>query len=240
MRITLATMHAGEAVSAYGRHTAAQKRDYCERHGYGFMEVTERIDTERPHSWSKLPIIRACFDSGAEFVFWSDADAVIAKPDQRLERFLHEMDGYDFIVSGDHNDINLSHFFVRNTPFANGILSDLPNHEVPGHPWWEQIAFINRIKIGIDLSSKTFLAGMAFSACWFQQPSLALHVGGINQGIRLRVLLAALDHLSKNRSLAGFVPMKNLDRFLLPDDAARTPLSHIQALRNAANRRRLK
>jgi hypothetical protein len=55
-------------------------RDYAEKWGYDFVEVTESWDKTRPYAWTKLLAIRDLLDK-YDFVFYVDSDALILRED---------------------------------------------------------------------------------------------------------------------------------------------------------------
>lgn len=100
------------AWSPLGALTAANKRGYCMKQGYGFIEYVGLRDEWHP-SWLKLPAIRMGLEA-ADVVFWTDADSLIVNPDVRLE------DLYDrnatLTITDDGFGLNAGNFFVNSLP----------------------------------------------------------------------------------------------------------------------------
>lgn len=139
-RVTVLTAYdAGYA--AVGDVSRANKTAYCARHGYRFVCRTDGFDPDRPSSWSKVPFIRAEL-AAAEWVFWTDADALVMNAAVPVTRFVQ--DCVDVVLSGDPNHgINAGHMLVRSTEWSARFLDRVyARTEFLHHPWWENAAVI--------------------------------------------------------------------------------------------------
>jgi galactosyl transferase GMA12/MNN10 family len=58
-----------------GRIAIANRRQYCERHGYRFVSDVP-IARDRPACWAKIPAILDAFDD-YHWVLWADSDALV-------------------------------------------------------------------------------------------------------------------------------------------------------------------
>ncbi len=116
------------------------KRLYCDSRGYSFMCERDGFDLSRPPSWSKILFCQRHLPD-CNWLFWSDADALVTNFDVRLESFLDEK--YDLIITRDANGLNAGHFFIRNTPWSFDFLREVwgGGWDVDGsydHNYWEQ------------------------------------------------------------------------------------------------------
>lgn len=84
-RIAILTFCVGADYKKAMEPGLASKRAYAAKHGYAFHEGGEEIwDREKPIPWSKYNFIRKYLDE-YDFLFWSDADAIILRQDLPLE-----------------------------------------------------------------------------------------------------------------------------------------------------------
>jgi hypothetical protein len=126
-----------------GEVSRANKEAYCRRHGYRFVCRTGGFDPARPPAWSKVRfVLDELGRADTDWVFWSDADAVVMDPSVPVTRFVQ--DSADLVLSGDPaHGINTGHLLVRNTPWAAGFLSRVWDRtEFLHHPFWENSAVV--------------------------------------------------------------------------------------------------
>lgn len=183
MSIAVVTLYDGE-YAAIGAVTSKNKRQYCLEHGYDFICHRDRIDKERQPAWSKIPAITAALKNH-QWVFWSDADAAIIKPEQRLETMLD--DSKDFIFGCDITGLSTGNFFIQNTPRAHEALAkvwDAPDwKDTPAQ--WEQSRFHKLIKSDWHAFSYSLIgdyinappaqaAGKFIVHCWGMHPEARL------------------------------------------------------------------
>jgi len=121
----------------FGDQTEANKRAYCERHGYRFACPRERR-SDRPPSWEKL-LILADATRESDWAWWIDADAIITNPEIRLES-LASLD-VDMVIAADENGLNCGVFGLRSCPWSRLLLADAWEcDQFIEHSWWEQAA----------------------------------------------------------------------------------------------------
>jgi hypothetical protein len=139
-RLTLLTAY-DVGYAAIGDLSRANKDAYCQRHGYRFVCRTDGFDPTRAASWSKVRFLLEELPR-ADWVFWSDADALVMNSTVPLTRFVQ--DSVDVVFSGDpYHGINCGHILVRNTPWSLGCLERVWNRtEFLDHPFWENAAVI--------------------------------------------------------------------------------------------------
>ena len=114
------------------------KRVYCERHGYQFHYHRGLYDhaLDRHPSWHRIPMILELFeDAGTDWVFWSDIDSLIMRPDIRLERLIAENADKSLIVPNQGAGLYLDNvveeclcfgqFFLRNCEWSRNFLRRL-------------------------------------------------------------------------------------------------------------------
>ena len=121
-RICIATLADGDGEWVkLSRLTFPNKRAYAEKHGYGFVAETQvfhekggdgKDKPDRPAPWTKIPLILRLM-SEYNWIFWTDADAVITNPEIKLESLIGE--DCDFIVGSDQNGMNTGHFLIKST-----------------------------------------------------------------------------------------------------------------------------
>lgn len=127
------------------------KDAYCTKWGYTRIKLEFNDPTMHP-SWQKVPELLKLLESDRfDWLFWSDADAVLMNPKLRLEPLVDDSlrygdfsvnPGFDFLVSADAIGINMGHFLIRNCAWSTELLRTLlrmyPFYK--DAPYWEQSA----------------------------------------------------------------------------------------------------
>lgn len=115
---------------------------------------TEGFDAARPPSWSKVTFIREEL-ARAEWVFWTDADALVMNASVTVERFVQ--DSVDVVFSGDpYHGINCGHLLVRSTDWSASFLERVhARTEFLHHPFWENAAVIALYKEDAEVRCRT-------------------------------------------------------------------------------------
>lgn len=119
------------------------KQKYCELHGYDFICYTESIDPSRPHAWQKIKAVQKELEN-YDWVFWSDADAIVMNDKIPLENYIDE--NYSLIICFDNfsHVVNSGQFLIKNATNSFEFLSEVYNRsEFINHPWWENAAIIS-------------------------------------------------------------------------------------------------
>ena len=89
---------ATDALSEMRELTFANKRAYCEKHGYQWIGANKAMDSSRPPAWSKIRMLQeACIHLPGWWAFWTDADSLIVRPDWKIESIAD--DNADLIIS---------------------------------------------------------------------------------------------------------------------------------------------
>lgn len=103
--------------------SSPNKRAYCTRHGYEFIGRTGGFDAGRHPVWGKVKFLRELLPR-FDWLFWSDADSLVLRPDVPLERFLPgEGEGGDMVIGLEDMGIGVFHvnagqFFIRNSRWS--------------------------------------------------------------------------------------------------------------------------
>lgn len=141
-RLCVATIATPEIMD-YAQYGIMSKSMYCARHGYAFCLETALLDKSRAPSWSKIPLVKRLLEQGNEWVFWSDADAIITDYSLRLDGFASTEADFYLTREDDLSDgypLNMGHFLIRNCPWSfellDAIWNDGPNRDPVG--LWEQ------------------------------------------------------------------------------------------------------
>jgi hypothetical protein len=123
--------------------TVPNKIEYCNRHGYSFLEVCDEKLPEGYHpAFSKFSLALRCLPF-CDWVFYNDVDTIIMNQNIKLESFIDN--NYDFIISYDINGINSSNWLIKNSAWAYNFLMKSFNrkefHDYKG--WADQVSLIN-------------------------------------------------------------------------------------------------
>jgi hypothetical protein len=118
------------------------KKEYCDKHGYDFIELQREAYPNRHAAYNKFICTQEILPY-YDWVFYNDIDSLIMNYSIKLESFLDE--NYNFIISYDINGINTGMWFAKNSAFANNFLIDV--FDKRGYEnykgWADQIAFVN-------------------------------------------------------------------------------------------------
>jgi hypothetical protein len=110
--------------------TFANKRAYCQKHGYKFVEARQSLDPSRPPAWSKIVALgQLCKSFPQQWALWIDADAGFARMDFAAEELIDE--SVDFIITRDWNGINTaSSSFACATGCGSSWTWFIPKHSL--------------------------------------------------------------------------------------------------------------
>ncbi len=137
------------------------KQAYCRRHGYQWIAETKTLDASRPPAWSKIAMLAdVCINQSADWAFWSDADAVIVRPEWKIETLADE--SADLVVSCDSNGLNTGNFLMRMGWTTLKFLLDAYScTQFLRHKWWEQMAIVHTLDLGwpfrVKVADKTLI-----------------------------------------------------------------------------------
>jgi hypothetical protein len=125
----------------------ASKRAYAQKHGYTFFTDGEDVwDKRRPIPWSKFKFILKYLDD-YDFLFWSDADAIIMNQELMLETQVIPLlpANKDILWTRDVcNQYNNGHMLIRG---RSAWVRDYLNRayaqtDLMYHIWWDNAAMI--------------------------------------------------------------------------------------------------
>lgn len=119
-----------------GQMALENRRLYCERHGYTFIDDVE-IAKDRPACWAKIPAILKAFEDH-EWVLWADSDTLIFDHSRRLEDFclpdvdlvvqshshFYEFIGVDPVASLERMPINTGVFLIKASDWTRWFLKE--------------------------------------------------------------------------------------------------------------------
>lgn len=123
------------------------KQEYAERHGYTFITGGEDVwDREKPIQWSKFHYLLKYLDD-FDYLFWSDADAIILQPQIRLEDLIIPKlpENKDLLWTFDVcNHYNNGHMLIRgkSTWVRDYFQRCLKQDDLLYHIWWDNAAMI--------------------------------------------------------------------------------------------------
>lgn len=205
--VTLSTPNLDE----YNKYAIPSKERYCAKHGYKFHYYKDIIDPDRHPVWSKLLAIREVIEAtDCDWVFWTDADAVIIDDTVRLEQFLVNTDNIDLIVSAEPYAPNTfsvfqaSHFFIRNCQLSLDFLAEAYTR-IDAEPLdlREQSAMQEVLREWYDLSVRTrWVPDYAFNThpIHTKHGAFIRHYGGDYNATHLDTLRAEMAILQNRRS----------------------------------------
>lgn len=119
-----------ESIGKYGH---LNKQKYCLKHDYDFFLYTDKLDNKRKTQWSKIIAIQNHLRS-YDWIFWSDADALIMNENIKLESLIDE--NYNIIITRDCNHINTGNFFIKNCAWSERFLKATYDPIYTTHPAW--------------------------------------------------------------------------------------------------------
>lgn len=157
--VSLAAGHRYRQIVAAG---IENKKAYCKKQGYDLVICENFLDRSRPPPWSKIPLLlQVMEDRSHEWIFWTDADAIVMNFDVRLEQFIDE--NYNFILTRDLFSLNTGHFFIRNCEWSREFLKKVYEHkEFIFNSPWEQAAVIVEIENHPEWMEKTKIIPQRF------------------------------------------------------------------------------
>eukprot|EP00164_Ancoracysta_twista_P013370 GFYU01021317.1.p1 GENE.GFYU01021317.1~~GFYU01021317.1.p1 ORF type:complete len:408 (+),score=136.10 GFYU01021317.1:165-1226(+) len=127
-----------------GEITEGNKRRYAEKHGYQFVAVEKAwIDTKRPTAFAKVKIIAdKCAASEFDYVFWSDADAIIVNHNIKLESIIKPE--ADITLTKDFLSLHTGVFIVKCSQWSIGFLNRVYGQvQFDQDRAWEQGAIVH-------------------------------------------------------------------------------------------------
>lgn len=121
--------------------------EFAGRHGYDLL-VEPALESSRPPSWHKVPILLACLEQYEE-ALWVDADMVIVDPSEDLDV---PEDAWQALVrhyTGDGEVPNCGLWLVRQ-PMHDWLRRVWAQTSRMNHGWWEQSALMDLMGYRVD------------------------------------------------------------------------------------------
>ena len=148
-----------EPVPPYYAQGITNRALYATRHGYAFR-LYNKIDIERPTSWSKVLALKSTMKSGHfDWLLWLDSDALITNFETSLDEFLPKGPDIDMVVSRDCMNFNMGVFLLRCSQSGLHLLEDIYSgshvtNDTIADSWWEQRSFIQLYETSESLPSR--------------------------------------------------------------------------------------
>ena len=177
MRLAVCSLWTHE-IADYAELTMKNKRAYCAKWDYPFIEQQGSLDPARHPAWSKLLLIQRALPF-YDWVFWTDADSLFTRDDIPLSHFIDE--AADLIWSEDENGPNTGHFFLRRCKAAFELLRVAHAREdLTNHLWVEQEALRQTVASGqVNIRVKAApLSDFNSQEPTFEEGQLIIHFPG--------------------------------------------------------------
>ena len=200
LKIGLVTAYDG-AEAELAAVSSPNKRAYCLRHGYDLIDRTGGFDLRRHPVWGKVKFLRELLPR-YDWLFWSDADSLVMRPEVPLETFLpddRDSAPPDVVIGLEDLGVGVFHvnagqFFVRNGRWSVKFLEDWYGVEhFEGDALREQRALIHLIE-SRDLSRRVRLVPQRrFNSypCNYQCGDFLLHFPDLPVGAKVRLMRAS-------------------------------------------------
>ena len=189
MKIGLCNFSIGDVYKEKVKWTTINKKSYCKRHGYDFIDDESVYDDSKPIPWSKIKLLIKYLDK-YDYLVWIDADILIMNLDIKLESFIQQYTSFDQICGSDFRMTNTGVWFVKSTEFCKlflqAVWDNVYNPEEDKNERymnWEQGSFINLMdKNYLDCQSKIKVTSpMEMNSYWFNYypGHFVLHFAGV-------------------------------------------------------------
>lgn len=126
MKIVFTTLHTDNYQSLADVTLEQNKRKYCELHEYPLVTMTDGWLYERKAiGFDKITLIRDALKKypDADWIFFSESDAMITNFKIKLEQFTDER--FHFILPADINGTNCGNFMLRNSEIGLAFLNSI-------------------------------------------------------------------------------------------------------------------
>ena len=184
------------------------KKDYCERHGYTYIEAhEEEWNRDRPISWSKVLMYIKYAAQDYDFIWSSDADVWITNPDLRLEDHVLPLlpVGKDLLLTYDScQHVHAGNMILRCTPWIVDFFKRVwAQEDCIYHIWWENKAICNLMASNPDDCARiectmeawrfnAYLRGHRGTRTW-QKGDFLVHFAGVYDPKAMETLMEAME-----------------------------------------------
>jgi predicted O-methyltransferase YrrM len=124
MKIGLCTLTIGEAYKERTKWTTINKKSYCKRHGYDFIDDETIWVKSKPIPWSKILLLLKYIEK-YDYIVWIDADILIMNMDIKIESLIQKYPQYDQITGSDWKMQNTGVWIIKNTMFSKLFLTEV-------------------------------------------------------------------------------------------------------------------
>lgn len=144
--ITVLTAH-NDKIQQLANITTPVLEKYCNQNNYQLVVKHISNDFDKHPAWYKpIAILDTLEETGCDYLFWIDTDALVIKPTYKLEDIIEE-DKYLYI-SHDFNCLNSGVMLLKNCDlikdFFREVYARYPSFK--DHGWWEQAAIIQLVE----------------------------------------------------------------------------------------------
>lgn len=192
-----ANTHEGASFADVGNLTLPSKRAYAARHGYDFLFRDDFDYTKTPLGFERVEMVLE-HQSSYDWMFYTDADAMIMNPDIRIEDLVD--DAYDLIVShnyhvGSHVEVNNGVMLVKNTEWSHTFFRWMHQPVYHAHNWLSQKAIMDAFALGQGAVHIKLTPFRFFNSFWhsafpkdnWQPGDFVLHAAGGGNAWRKRL-----------------------------------------------------
>jgi len=124
MKIAVCSLSIGEKYKKITHWATMNKKSYCQRHGYDFIDDESIWDKSKPIPWSKILLLLKYIEK-YDYIVWIDADILIMNMDIKIETFIERYSNYDQISGSDWKMQNTGVWIIKNTDFSKRFLSEV-------------------------------------------------------------------------------------------------------------------
>ena len=187
--------------------TRRRHQSYALQHRMDFWRITEPQQNERVRVWDKILLILKALHAQANYqwVFWIDADALIARPSVDLRRALRSGSELGMVIHPNPYHFNAGALYLRNTPAAKAFFEAAWGLWPVDHPWEEQTA-MNRLLARSRWEGFQPLPA-TWNSTWGVNEVAGANVrawhGVTHQEQRLRLMTAALEESEREPAMPG-------------------------------------
>ena len=204
--------HCGASFKDVNDLTVQSKIDYCEKHGYDFLNIDKNLDTSRLISWSKTKAAIENLDK-YDWIWCTDSDLIIMNDDVSLNNLVDN--NYDIIVAQNHHtngeiEINTGSILIRNSEWNKTFLDrvyDQDQFSMDG--WAEQRSMMYLLAtdptvkphfklVDFRLFNSTYKSWDEYN---YKQGDFVFHLAGCGNLERIYVLKTIQKHDKKTWSL---------------------------------------
>lgn len=122
--IAVITITVGEKFQEDTTIGVNNKREYCEKHGYHFINCKKILDEKRKIAWSKVLFTQNLMEhDDYKWIMWIDADTLIMDMNKKIEDIIDE--NYDLIIGNEGTEICSGVYFIRNCKWSKKFLEDV-------------------------------------------------------------------------------------------------------------------